>query len=407
VFVSVSGSSTVVCALLPRFELVVSARGRSELLGLPVAIAPEPGSQLIGQVSAAAEAFGIGQGMRLGEAMSRCRTLALIPPDPAGVRERWEQMLSALEAIGAAVEPVRPGLACFDARGLLGLHGGIEPLLRAARRALGSPARFGVAPTRFAAFAAATRARARSPLIFTGGAEQARAFLAPLPVELLRDGLGEQELAALVAALERLGIDTLGQLAALPRAAVADRFGRPGLRAHDLARGTDTRLRPRERGEVVRETLELPESSSGTQLERALELLIDRLLARGERRGRTLRAVVLSAALVERGGTWSQRVTFRESLGDPARIRLALALRLRLLPAPAQTLSLEVERFGPPAGEQRTLLKEPARARRERLGEAVRQVRAGAGPEGVLRILHIDPRSRFPERRWLLTPFEP
>jgi protein ImuB len=227
-----------------------------------------------------------------------------------------------------------------------------------------------------------------------------------MPVELLRDVAGGTGLAALPEALQRLGIRTLGELAALPRAAVADRFGRPGLHALKLALGSDTPLRTREPGEVVRTSLELPESSSGQQLERALGLLIDRLLARRERRGRTLRVVVLSAALVERGGTWRQRVTFRESLSDPLRMRLALSPRLQLLPAPAQTLGLAVECFGPPTSDQQALLEEPARARAARLREAIRQVRAGAGPDAALRVLQIDPRSRFPERRSVLTPFE-
>ena len=234
----------ITCILLPRFELVVAAGGRAELVGVPVAIAPEPGSQQIGAVSAAAEAFGVSPGMRLGEALARCQRLTLIPPDPAGVDERWEQMLIALESIGAAVEPLRPGLVCLDARGILRLYsarGGLagsaalrqdlEAVLAAARRALDAPARFGVAPTRFAALAAATRARARQPLVLTGDLRQTREFLAPMPVELLRDGVGEVDLTMLPDALQRLGINTLGELAALPRAAVADRFGRPGLHA--------------------------------------------------------------------------------------------------------------------------------------------------------------------------------
>ena len=321
-----ASAKLITCILLPRFELIVAAGGRTELLGVPVAIAPEPGSQQVGAVSAAAEAFGVSPGMRLGEALARCQRLTLIPPDPAGVEEHWEQMLIALESIGAAVEPLRPGLVCFDARGLLRLYAGIEAVLAAARRALDAPARFGVAPTRFAALAAATRARARQPLILTGDSRQTREFLAPMPVELLDEFAHPVDLAMLPEALQRLGISTLGELAALPRAAVADRFGRPGLHAQRLALGGDMPLRPREAGEIVRESLELPESSSGQQLERALGLLIDRLLARRERRGRTLRAVVMSAVLVERGGTWRQSVSFRESLSDPVRMRLALAL---------------------------------------------------------------------------------
>src|SRR5204863_144237 len=117
--------------------------------------------------------------------------------------------------------------------------------------------------------------------------------------------------------------------------------------ARDLACGRDTPLRPRRPGELLHESLELPESGSGEQLGRALGLLIDRLLARRERRGRTLRGVVLAARLVE-GGTWRERVVFREALADAQRMRLALGGRLALLPAPAETLELMVERFDRP-----------------------------------------------------------
>jgi len=391
----------IVCVLLPRFQLAVAAGDRAELLRRPVALAPEPGStQAIGEVSLAAEAFGIHPGMSLGEALARCPRLALIPPDPAGVADSWERLLVRLESIGAGVEPERPGLVCFEARGLERLHGGVEGVLAAARRGLRTPARYGVAPSRFAAVAAATRARARRPLIVDGGA---RAFLASLPVALLR---ARPALADLPEALERLGIKTLGELAALEPAAIADRFGANGLHALELACSGDGDLRPRPASELVRESLELPEAASGIQLERGLELLIDRLLARRERRGRTMRSVVLSAVLVERGGTWREQFSFREALADPARMRLALAPRLALMPAPALELRLAVEHFGPPAADQRPLLQDPAAARAARLREAIRQARAAAGPDAALRVLTVDPDSRFPERRALLAPFE-
>jgi protein ImuB len=376
-----------------------------------VALAPEPGgAQQIGEVSLSAEAFGIHPGMRLGEALARCPRLTLVPPDPAGVADLWERLLVRLESVGAAVEPERPGLVCFDARGLLALHGGLDGVLRATREALRIPARYGVAPSRFAAVAAATRARSRRPEIVGGGGrttdsgrELARAYLASLPVALLR---ARPALAHLPEALERLGVKTLGELAALPVAALADRFGREGLLAHELACGGDSELSPRPAGEFLREALELPEAASGIQLERGLGLLIDRLLARRERRGRTLRAVVISAVLVEQGGTWRQQVVFREALADAVRMRLALAPRLALMPAPAELLRLSVERFGPLASDQRALLEDPAAARAARLREAIRQARVAAGPEAALRVLEVDPDSRFPERRAVLAPFE-
>jgi protein ImuB len=407
----------IVCVLLPRFQLTVAAGDRNELLQKPAALAPEPGGvQQVGEVSLPAEAFGVHPGMRLGEALARCPRLVLVPPDPAGVADRWERLLVRMESIGAAVEPERPGLLCFDARGLLRLHRGIEGVLKAARQALGTPARFGVAPSRFAAVAAAAKARPRRPEIVPGtvsplgsevdaekGRTHARTYLAPLPVALLR---ARSALAELPDALERLGIKTLGELAALPLPALTDRFGTEGQLAHQLANGGDGPLRPRPASEFLRESLELPEAASGIQLERALGLLIDRLLARHERRGRTVRAVVLSAVLVEQGGTWRDQVPFREALSDPLRMRLALTPRLALMPAPAEELRLAVERFGPPARDQRSLLDDPAAARMARLREAIRQTRAAAGPDAALRVLAVDPDSRFPERRAVLAPFE-
>ena len=336
--------------------------------------------------------------MRLGEAMARCPQLVLVPPDPAGVADAWERVLAALESIGAAVEPGGAGAVCFDAAGLLGLHGGIDGVLRATRRALDRPARLAAAPSRFAALAAAARARAHRPVVvhFAGP------FLASLPIDLLSlDG----RTAALVEPFERLGIRTLGELAALSRAKVADRFGTPGLTAWELARGGGDAPAPRRPMQRLRERLDLPESASGPALERALALLVDRLLARRERRGRTIRAAVLEVTLVE-GGTWRERVVFREALADASRMRLVLAPRLQALPAPVEALALAVERFGPPASDQPSLLQDSIAVRRSRLREAVRQARVAAGPEAALRVLEVEPGSRVPERRAVLTPFQ-
>jgi protein ImuB len=405
----------VVCVLLPRLALVAALGDRRELLAQPVALAPEPGRrQLLGEVSAAAEAFGIVPGTRVGEALARCPELRLVPPDPEAVRTRWNAALDRLERIGARCESDRPGEAYFESAGLHRLHGGhLEGALRAARRALGRTVRIGCGPSRFTARAAAMRARPRSrgggPVgggaagAVTVPAGAARAFLAPLPIGLLR---ARPELAELPGTLERLGVRTLGELAAMPAPAIAERFGHPGLRALDLSQGRDTPLEPRRPQEPVGERLDLPESASGPQLERALELLVARVLARPERRGRALRALALSARFVE-GGTWRVPVTLREASADAARIRLALAPRLAELPAPAESLGLEVEGFGPPARDQGRLVDErsPAAVRERQIAEAVGQVRQAAGTDAALRVLEVDPRSRIPERRAVLAPF--
>jgi protein ImuB len=409
----------IVAVLLSRFELVIAAGGREVLARGPAALAPEPGrEQRVGEVSASAEAFGVHAGMRLGEALARCPALALIPPDPMGVADAWEKVLARLESAGAAVESEGPGLAFFDASELARLHGGpgsddparalraraaagpppwLAGVVTAVRAALRLPARIGAGPSRFCALAGAVKARSRRAEVVDGAAG-----LATEPVALLRR---RPEVERLVEPLQRLGIGTLGQLAALGRPAVADRFGRAGEHAHDLACGRDSELRPRVAGETLEEVLELPESASGVQLERALVLLVDQLLARHERRGRTLRVVVLGAKLVE-GGTWRERVVFREPLADATRMRLALGQKLVLLPAPAESVRLTVERFGPSASGAHALFDDASAQRTTRMREAIRQTRAVGGADAALRVLEIDPDSRVPERQMVLAPFE-
>jgi hypothetical protein len=86
-------------------------------------------------------------------------------------------------------------------------------------------------------------------------------------------------------------------------------------------------------------------------------------------------------------------------------LRLALVPQLGRLPGPVTVLGLRAIELGDRAGDQGSLLRSPADERRGRLSEAVRQVRAAAGRDAVLRVLETDAGSRVPERRMLLTPF--
>jgi protein ImuB len=412
----------VACVLAPRFRLLAALEEGRGAMGRPAALAPEPGAaQLIGEVSGAAERLGVREGMRLGEALSRCPELALIPPDPEGAERAWELALRGLEGIGAEVESERPGEAFFDAEGLLGLWGGIAGVLDCARTAAAIPVAVGAAPVRFCAFAAARQGAERAgtaasaePVVVEG--PDARRFLAPLPVSLLGGRLasrGRWDRPASLSAeevgedlpneLERLGIATLGRLAELSRDAVADRFGRTGLRALRLALGGDGPLRPRRPHEVLAVELELPDATSGQQLGHALELLVARLLAHPERRARTIRSLRLSARLAA-GGGWMRRTALRSPASGGERLLLALAPLLELLPGPAAVLRLEAVALGPSGGEQLSLAG-PDERRRKLISEAVRQARAAGGSEAVLRVLEVDPGSRVPERREVLMPF--
>jgi protein ImuB len=391
---------TTVCVHLPRFELVAAMGGPEELAGRAVAIAPSGGGALtIGEVSGTAQAQGVQAGMALGEALARCPKLELVSGDPVQVAQSWESTARALEGIGAQLELARPGLAYFDADGLGSLHGDIYAIITAARNALGRPARIGAGPTRFCALAAALETRSRRARVIDE--RDARRYLAAHPVSILSY---RPETGPIVPSLERLGLDTLRAFVKLGAADVADRFGAPGTLARRLALGHDTPLHTRRVEERLRESMALADSSSGQALERTLQVLLDRLLARPERRGRTIRALTLSARLVERG-TWSEAVVFGEALSDGKRMLLALATPLRLLPASAVALQLAVDRFGPADGDQTTLLDGERTARLARLQDAVSQIRTLAGPHAALRALPADLRSRVPERRFIFTPW--
>ena len=334
------------------------------------------------------------------------------PADPdrrAIPEDLWEGVVRSLEGIGAAVESEQPGEAFFAGDGLRGIHGGeIAGVAAAARAAAGMPVRIAVAPTRFAAFAAASR----EPGAAGPGGErivsqpELTGFLSSLPVSTLRERLGisEREADGLIEAMKRLGIGTLEALAALTPDRVADRFGPPGLHALRLARGGGEPLRPRRPHEELAEEIELPDGTVGPLLDRALELLVDRLLAAPQRRGRTVLGLRL-AALLSGGGSWS----VDQGLGRPtasARVMLsALAPRLEDLPAPAVSLRLRAVGLGPRAGDQLELSIRGEEPRRRRLGAAVREVRAAQGPESLLKVLSVDGASRVPERRAILTPF--
>ena len=319
--------------------------------------------------------------------------------DPVEAGELTEGLLRRLERIGAAVESERAGEAFFVLDGLRGIHGGESAgVLAAARRAVEMEVRIGVGTTRFVAHAAARREAIVPP-------PAAGDFLAGLPVSTLvgRLELPPREAGALVETMRRLGIETLGALAALPVDRVADRFGPAGLQALRLARGEDSPLGPRHPHEELTEELELPEGAAGAQLEHALKLLVARLLAAPQRKGRTVLGLRLGAVLSS-GGGWS----VDQGLGRPtASARTLLAVlrpRLETLPGPVAALRLRALGLGSPVGDQLELSVRGEEHRKRRLGAAIREVVAAQGGDSLLTVVPLDSASRFPERWAMLTP---
>ncbi|HZT54451.1 MAG TPA: hypothetical protein VE995_08725, partial [Gaiellaceae bacterium] len=394
----------IACLSIPDLELRAALRRTPGLALRPAALAPSParraprGEQCIGQVTAAAAAAGVRPGMRLGEALATCPTLALVEPDAAGAELAWEAIVRSLEDAGFAVEPVSPGVAYFETTGVERLYGGLGPALRRAHAAVGAEwdARIGAARRRFAALAAASVARPGQVVVAAD--DELPGFLAPLPLTLLPLERARYE------ELEALGVRKLGQLAGLPGAAVAERLGPDGRRAWGLARGgTAARVRGRRPPVDVAVSLEFPAAvGNELTLRRALARLVEQALARPERRDRFVRQVALAARL-EHGGSWRRTLTLREPSADPDRLRVALSPRLAELPAPVGELRLELVELTEPTGEQLELLAASADDR-SRLREGLRQVRASVGSGSVYTVVEVAPWSRVPESRALLVP---
>ena len=388
----------LICALVPRFALRVAMGGA--VGDAPAALAPEPGGPpLIGEVNAAAAAFGVRPGMRAGEAIARCPRIALVTADPGAVADAGEELLAGLEGIGAAVEPLAPGRALFRAEGLLRMHGGLGGLLLEAGRCLPAGGRIGAGPGRFTARAAAARARPGRPRVVD--ADTAAEFVGRMAIGRL--GLDPR----LTDELEALGIRTAGALAALPLPSVADRFGPEGIAGWRLARGEDEHyVAARMPPEPLRELLDFPEPAGdeGT-LRQAAVLLLERLLAAPRRAGRPVRTLVLSARL-SGGGSWRRPVRLRDATAEPRRLRDAVLPHLSELPGAVDRLALELAELGEPGGRQQLLMRPAHEVRRERAAEAAQQLRAAMGEGHLLRVVEVAPWSRLPEGRELLVPYE-
>ena len=197
--------------------------------------------------SPAARAAGVVPGLRRREAQSRCPTLELHPAEETRDARAFEPALQSIEELAPRVEVVRPGRCVVPTLGPSRYHGGDRALanlvLGRVRSALGPAAAVGVGVAdgpRAAQVVAVESLRRGAPTVVAPGATAVH--LAPLPVAVLGTVLDtppgtDGDLPGL---LGRLGVRTLGHLAALPAPDVSARFGPVGRLAHQVATGTET-----------------------------------------------------------------------------------------------------------------------------------------------------------------------
>jgi protein ImuB len=192
-------------------------------------------------------AAGVFLGMLRREAEAMAPFATVLTRDPGDEARRFEPVVAAVEELVPRVELVSPGLLFVPVAGAVRFYGGEETLAARVAKELdrvcgesrGGEALLGVADGPFAARWAAAIATVGEPHLVA----DTITFLAGLDMTVLREAMGGEEM---IQTFRWLGVATLGDLARLPRDALATRFGTPGILAHRLASGEDRILDPRD-----------------------------------------------------------------------------------------------------------------------------------------------------------------
>ncbi|MCI0544163.1 MAG: DNA polymerase Y family protein [Actinobacteria bacterium] len=332
-------------------------------------------------------AAGVTLGMLRREAEALAPFATVMPRDQGDETRRFEPVLQTVEDLVPRAEVVAPGLVFVPVAGAERFYGGEEAL--AHRFAVemgqviggvrGGEALVGVADGPFAARWAAAMAKVGEPRIVT----DTIGFLAGLDLSTLRESMGGEEM---IETFRWLGIGTLGDLARLPRDALATRFGDPGLLAHRLASGEDRPLDPREipADLVVRMEFEDPLETLDS-VAFAARVLAERLTGSLRRRGvapHTVAITVGSAGGEDRQRVWRSADPFTErALADRVWWQLRAWVESTGVPGGITSLTIEPADL---SGEGRQLglfSDETTLIETER---ALARVQTLVGPDGVL-----------------------
>lgn len=310
-----------------------------------------------------------------------------------------EHMLERLRRFSPEVEPVAVAAAFWlGATGLEKLHGSLErwaSRIRADLRAAGFTATVVVGFTRFGTYALARSGR--GTIVLSSPAAEAE--------NVRQVTLDRLDLApVLIGDLARLGVRTVGDLAALPRAGLLERFGPDIERVHRLAAGVVwDPLRPTATSECRAARIDLDEpDADAVRLTFLAKQLLDPLLQRAAADRCAVVELELGLTL-HRVGERCERLRPAAPTLDGPQLTDLLRLRLESLPLDAGVVALALV-LNTVAAEEEQLKLFAARPRRDPLAaeRAFAQLRAEFGPGSVVRAAMAE--GHLPEARFSFTP---
>ncbi len=348
------------------FYAAVEVKHDPSLAGRPVIVGGSGARGVVASCSYEARAYGIHSAMPSTRARRLCPSAVFLPGRYPLYHEHSQMLHRVLARFTPLVEAISLDEAFLDVTGAGRLLGTGPEIAHAIRRAvlddLGLAASVGVATTKLVAKLAskAAKPRARLPVPGPGpgvtvvepGAELA--FLHPLPVAALW-GVGP----ATRRRLERLGVATVGDLAAVPPETLVAALGpAAGRHLHELAWGRDPRPVESERAakSVSHEQTYAHDHHDRETLRREVVRLADALASRLRETGSTGSTVVLKVRFGDfRTITRSRRVTPAVASG-PALARVAHELLDAVDPSPGvRLLGVGVSGLAPRPVHQPTL----------------------------------------------------
>jgi DNA polymerase-4 len=209
------------------------------LRGKPVLVGPPGGRGVVLTASYEARPFKVGSAMPMARARKMCPEAIVVPPRFERYTEVSKTIMGVFAAFSPKVEAISLDEAFLDLTGSDRLLGDPRRIGQALKRAVceatgGLTVSVGLSGTKFVAKVASDFQKPDGLTIVAPDA--AKAWLAPMPVSRLW-GAGPKT----VEKLERLGLRTIGDVAAREEAWLCERLGKTGLRFHALARGHDPR----------------------------------------------------------------------------------------------------------------------------------------------------------------------
>jgi DNA polymerase IV len=220
------------------FFVSVELLERPELKGKAVIVGGGPGQRgVVTSASYEARKFGVHSAMPLRTASKLCPHAVFLENNHRKYTEWSDRVAAILAKFSPIVEMVSIDEAYLDLAGTERLLGpplaATDKLLRAITRETHLPCSGGLASTRLVAKVASDQAKPRG-LVWVVPGSEAR-FLAPLPVRKI-PGIGE----VTERALRALGLETVGQLAQVPKDKLEKIFGQWGDALYRKARGGDS-----------------------------------------------------------------------------------------------------------------------------------------------------------------------